>query len=298
MHIVKNQNFNSWLKKIELGSAQFGLDYGINNGKKVDQDQASEIHDLLYSNGSYLIDTAPAYGDSETVVSNIVKDQTRVITKLLPLSQYSPKQVINGIELSKKLFGPNLIGLIVHNASDVFDYRFVEILDYLKNINDLNIKIGVSLYDPLDVIKISNKMSIDVIQVPLSILDQRANNTEFLECIDKNNIEVHARSVFLQGLLLMNDNTPKSLDAIKPYRSAVEKAALSQGLTTYEFCLLYVFKQNFVNKIVIGLDNRYQADALINTVIKLSNIDSQYDFSILACRDVDLINPAKWQYDH
>ena len=297
---MKNLNLesNRWIEKIELGSAQFGLDYGVNNGKKVNQDQAYSIHELLYENGAFLIDTAPSYGNSETVVSSIVKEKSKIITKLLPLSQCNPEEIIQGIEVSKALFGQHLTGLMIHNASDIFDDRFSEVISYLSDIKHLNIKIGVSVYDPQEVFEISKKIDLNMIQIPFSILDQRGSNKIFLDHVKSYNIETHVRSVFLQGLLLMNDNIPKTLNAVIPYRELINKAALSQGLTMYEFCLLFAFKQSWVNKVVIGLDNQQQAHSLINAINKLSNIANDYEFSILACRDLNIINPAKWHYDH
>jgi aryl-alcohol dehydrogenase-like predicted oxidoreductase len=297
---VKNQNFkiNNWIDKIELGSAQFGLDYGVNNGKKISQNQAYSIHELLCNNNACLIDTAPSYGNSETIVSSIIKEESKIITKLLPLSQYSIEEIMQGIEVSKILFGRHLSGFMIHNANDVFDDRFTGIIDYLSDIKHSNIKIGVSVYDPLEVFEISNKLTLDMIQIPFNILDQRANNTYFLDYVKKQNIEVHVRSVFLQGLLLMDENTPHALNAVLPYRNLVNQAALSQGLSMYELCLFFVFKQSWINKVVIGLDNKKQANSLINTVKKLSNIDNEYDFSIFACNDINIINPAKWHYDH
>jgi len=300
MHIVKNQNSISkrWLEKIELGSAQFGLDYGVNNGKKVNRDCARLIHKALINNGSYLIDTAPSYGDSEKVISSIVENKAKIITKLLPLSNYSAKEIIDGIEESRTLFNDQLYGLMVHNSSDLFDENFLSVIDYLNNVRSKELKVGVSVYDPLDVFEASKIIKLDMLQLPINILDQRSDSDEFKAFINNNNIEIHARSIFLQGLLLMDKNTPESLIAISPYIEAVKSEAALQDLTIYELCILYVFKQNWIDHVVIGLDNVQQTEILINTVSKLSDIQCQIEFKSLACYDINLINPAKWTYGH
>ena len=300
MHIVKSQNIKgvSWLNRIELGSVQFGLNYGVNNGVKVTQEEAKRIHSLLYNNGSNLIDTAPSYGDSEAVISNIIEVDSRVITKSTPLSKSNPEDIIKDLDRSIKTFGPNLYGLMVHDVNDIFDLRFKPVIDYLESVRSGTIKIGVSLYDPIDIFRIYEVFDIDMIQIPFNILDQRACDTNIVKFIQDNKIEVHVRSVFLQGLLLMRGNIPSSLKEITPFLEAVSVLAKNIGLTEYELCLLYVFKQVWVDKIIIGLDSEAQSKDLIDTVNRLSETEVDCDFSSLSCSDINLINPAKWIHDN
>lgn len=300
MHTVKNLNTNNiWLNKIELGSAQFGLNYGVNNGKKVSKEEANKIHKFLLNKGSYLIDTAPSYGDSESVVEDIIKKDTRVVTKLLPMSKHTPDEIIKGIESSHSKYGSKLYGLILHDSNDLFDSKFKSVIDYLNGIRGCAIKVGASVYNPLDLMRIYDVLEIDMIQMPFNILDQRASDSTLINLITKQNIEVHVRSIFLQGLLLMGGNIPLSLESVMPYLKSVENFAKNRGLSVYELCILYVFKQSWVKHVVIGLDNLIQAEILISTVIKMSKVDSNsnIDFKELACTDMNLINPAKWVHD-
>jgi aryl-alcohol dehydrogenase-like predicted oxidoreductase len=291
-------NKNTWVKKIELGSAQFGMDYGINNGKKIDISQAISIYDVLYESGLEMIDTAPVYGEAEDIISKIINKNTKVITKIIPIDFFNVNEVISQIKLSISIFSDNLYGIMMHNSDDVYSKDYNEVIEYLNELKKLGIKVGVSLYDPNKIIELYNLFQFDMIQIPFSVLDQRANNSELIKFIKNKNIEIHVRSIFLQGLLLMGEDVPGSLSGVKYYTALLKEVEEITSLTIYELCIYYVFKQQWVDRVVIGLDNDTQAKKLIDTVKKLSYLDIDFDFSNLSCSDNNIINPSKWNYDN
>lgn len=292
-----NSKEQSWIEKIELGTAQFGLHYGVNNGKKISEDESKRIRQYLYDNGSYFIDTAPSYGDSEEIVSKLAGDRNKIITKILPLSKCNSKDIVDGVLNSIEEFGDKLYGIMVHDSNDVFNSEFKYVKELLGKPENKRIKFGVSLYDPMELIRISEIMDVEMIQIPFNILDQRADNKLFKDYLESHNIEVHVRSVFLQGLLLMDKNIPESLKSVEDYRSLVRKEANKLGLTIYEFCIYFVFNQDWIDQVVIGIDNLQQAVELIEAIKKVSNMNPTCDYSNLKCMDMKLINPAKWKND-
>ncbi len=80
-------------------------------------------------------------------------------------------------------------------------------------LNGLVKKIGISIYDPSECEQVMNLARIDIVQAPLNIVDRRLVVSGWLSRLHSEEIEIHTRSVFLQGLLLMPRNKiPKIFD--------------------------------------------------------------------------------------
>ena len=74
--------------RIALGTAQFGMDYGIANTKgQVTRSEVKEIIQLAESRGIDTIDTAIVYGESEACLGDAGVQGFKVITKLPPLPE-------------------------------------------------------------------------------------------------------------------------------------------------------------------------------------------------------------------
>jgi aryl-alcohol dehydrogenase-like predicted oxidoreductase len=288
-----------WFDKLELGTAQFGLDYGVNNGHKIIESEAKKIVYTLNIQSPVLIDTAPYYGDSELVVERISGDNNKIISKLLSIKNSSTTEVISRIKATCSMFDTKLYGLMVHNADDVLDSDFLEVNNYLDGLRLKGIKIGVSVYSPEQVYKCNNIMKLDMVQIPLNIIDQRFDNEQFIEFVTKNNIEVHVRSVFLQGLILMeNINIPETLNKIIPYLDSLRSEASKVGVNLYELCLLFVFNKSWIKYVVIGLDSDVQASELVSNIRNVMHKKINIDVSKFSCSDLNLINPVSWHYDN
>jgi aryl-alcohol dehydrogenase-like predicted oxidoreductase len=288
-----------WFDKLELGTAQFGLDYGVNNGHKIIEYEAKKIVGTLNVQSPVLIDTAPCYGDSESVIERISDDNNKIISKLLSIKNSSTTEIISRIKATCSMFDAKLYGLMVHNADDVLDSDFLDVNDYLDGLRLKGIKIGVSVYSPEQVYKCNDIMKLDMVQIPLNIIDQRFDNEEFIGFVTKNNIEVHVRSVFLQGLILMeNINIPKTLNKIIPYLDSLRSEASKVGVNIYELCLLYVFNKSWVKHVVIGLDSDVQAFELVSNIQNIMYKKINFDVSKFSCSDLNLINPVNWHHDN
>jgi aryl-alcohol dehydrogenase-like predicted oxidoreductase len=287
-----------WFEKLELGTAQFGLNYGVNNGYKIIESEAKKIVYTLNMQSPVLIDTAPYYGDSESVTERISSDSNKIISKLLSIKNCSTTEVIHQIKATCSMFDTKLYGLMVHNADDVLNSDFLDVNVYLDSLRLKGIKVGVSVYSPDQVYKCNDIMKLDMVQIPLNIIDQRFDNEEFIEFVTKNNIEVHVRSVFLQGLILMeNINIPKTLNKIIPYLDSLRSEASKVGVNIYELCLLFVFNKSWVKHVVIGLDSDDQASELVMNIRNIMHKQINLDVSKFSCNDLNLINPVNWHHD-
>ncbi|MBT4731423.1 aldo/keto reductase, partial [Candidatus Woesearchaeota archaeon] len=206
------------MSKLALGTAQFGLDYGISNVHgKTDKHNVNQILEFAYNNNIDTIDTAAMYGNAESVVGGSINNSHswKIVTKtpsfigdcvdktdVERLRRAFKKSILN---LGRK----NIYGLLIHSCDDLFkpggSLLFKE-MEALKSIGAVE-KIGVSVYSSRQIEMVLNKFNIDLIQLPINILDQNLLIDGWLKKIKEKGIEIHARSVFLQGVLLMPRHT-------------------------------------------------------------------------------------------
>jgi Predicted oxidoreductases (related to aryl-alcohol dehydrogenases) len=168
---------NSLSKKLCLGTAQFGLDYGINNSRgKIPENEVFEILDYALDNGIEFIDSAYNYGDSEKVIGKFIKGSSKG-KKLKIISKLPPSNNVYEIveETLNNLCVKKIYGYLVHNFKFFLENpKIWEKLLKLKNKGKTE-KIGFSLYYPEEYYKLE-KFEVDVLQIPYNIFDQRFSN--------------------------------------------------------------------------------------------------------------------------
>ena len=158
-----------------------------------------------------------------------------------------------------------------------------------KKITD---KIGFSLYNPSELNLLLENFKPDIVQIPYNIFDNRFESTGWLSRLKKDNIEVHVRSVFLQGLLLMHRNDrPKYFNRWNQHFKKYDQFLIDKKLTPLEACLSYVFQNKDINKIIIGVNSKNQLEELIKYCF-LDMVRIKNDFINL---DAELINPPLWK---
>ena len=203
--------------KLALGSANFGLDYGLTNkGGKISKSQFEQILLEAELAGIQIIDTAQAYGDSETRIGSLCNgDRFKIVTKIgVGLEKgYIPNSITKLVRQScNRLNQSCLYAVLLHRPELLLsDYRAI-IIDELQKlkIQKKVSKIGVSIYSPNILNEITKFIDLDIVQAPFNIFDQRILSSGWAEKLVNNNTEIHTRSVFLQGLLLMKQaNLPK-----------------------------------------------------------------------------------------
>ena len=77
----------------------------------------------------------------------------------------------------------------------------------MKEINKLQSKgflekIGASIYSNNEIKYLLKNYKMSIIQLPSNIFDRRLKNLGWEKILKKNKIEIHVRSIFLQGLFL------------------------------------------------------------------------------------------------
>lgn len=282
------------VSKIALGTVQFGLDYGISNTSgQVLQDEVRLILNYCKEVGVNYIDTARAYGESEKVLGTNDLGGLNLITKIIPGCATDAAALASVKTSLGQLDVESVYGLLYHSFSD-WKNKNVS-WNYLKELREeFGIKkIGFSLYSPEELTAILDAGIIpDLIQVPFNILDQRF--TELLMETRNLGIEVHTRSVFLQGLFFKcPQNLPAHFDSIKPKLSRFREALNNENATIAATCLNFVASRPFIDRVVIGVLNMNQ---LKTNLAGLQNAN-QYkltDYFGYRCENLEIINPAKW----
>lgn len=287
--------------KIALGTAQFGLNYGVtNNSGKVSAQEASKILNYASEQGICTLDTAPAYGDSETVLGNIsALSKFDVITKIpsLKANQCSISQIVtNSMHILKR---PFLDAVLFHDADDLLNshasHSFAQAVS-LKEQGKIA-KIGVSVYSPEQLFRICEQFPIEIVQVPFNCFDQRFSAANCLALYDKLNIEVHARSIFLQGALLADFETlPEHFRSFSAEFARFSSVCQQLNCAPISLALAIIYKFDFINRAVIGVCAQSQLSDILNhhnEALELAN-SNVIDFEMLKCHNLALINPATW----
>ena len=193
------------MNKLALGTVQFGLNYGLSNDKgKTSYEEAKKIIKILKVNNIDTLDTASEYGSSEKILGKIGVNNFHLVTKTSPL-KFGVGNVIKSFHQSlKNLNTKSVDGLLIHNIEEVKDSAFDDLFKELLRLKQDKLinKVGFSAYMPEQVDFLLNNFDFDLIQVPINVFDTRLIDGGQLLSLKNKKIEVHARSIFLQGLLL------------------------------------------------------------------------------------------------
>lgn len=284
------------MSRLALGTAQFGMPYGISNSSgQVSRNGVQEILALAETNRINTIDTAIAYGESESALGAAGVGGFRVITKLphIPegiadINDWIRRQVADSLQ---RLQVDSLYGLLLHRSWQLADVRVRKSLEQLKEDGVVK-KIGVSIYSPDEFYAQFSLGAIDLVQAPFNLVDRRLATTGWLARLRDNGVEIHARSAFLQGLLLMPENgIPERFSPWGELWQKWHEWLASMDMTAIQACLGYVLSFPEIDKVVVGVDSLDQLRQLIDAA-KMPN--SQNAFPEISSADEKLINPSYW----
>jgi aryl-alcohol dehydrogenase-like predicted oxidoreductase len=294
----------SSIRKLGLGTVQFGLAYGVTNERgQVPVAEVQAIVAAALAAGIDLFDTAAAYGDSESVLGQALESHAdvRIVSKLPPL----PADRIGAAEIEQcraalqrslaQLRRPSIYGLLLHRPDDLRKpgaERLVALLEELKSTGTVA-RIGISAYDRAQIELALDRLPLDAVQVPVNLLDQRLLQDGTLASLRGRNVEVHARSAFLQGALLAE---PSSLPAhFAPHRDrldAVGMAAERAGLSRLALCLRFVLDQPAIDRVVVGVTGLAELQQIVAAAMNAAPLPG--GLAALASDDPRLVNPALW----
>lgn len=284
--------------RLGLGTAQFGYAYGVAN--KTGQISRSEMVQILayaWSHGLEVLDTAMAYGESEQGLGEIGVGQWKVVTKLPAVPRMGTSVRLYVCEAVAgslaRLRISKLYGLLLHRPGQLVEsngealYRAVVAARDAGHVQ----KIGLSLYDTEELDAIWSRYKFDLVQVPFNVIDRRFANSGWLARLKEQGVEIHVRSVFLQGLLLMEaEKRPAAFGTWTPLWEQWHSWLADHGLSACEACLGFVLSYPEVDRVIIGVDNLRQLQENLQSVVPLPAVPPPF----LQSRDSGLINPSRW----
>jgi len=289
--------------KIGLGAVQFGVDYGVSNTHgKTTKHEVSQILQFAYENGISVIDTATSYGSSENILGEVVtNDDWRFVTKTPHFSDNSLNSThVNQLKESfnQSLFNlrkKNIYGLLLHSCDDLLKPGGELIFREMERLREIGMvkKIGVSAYSSKQIAAILGKFNIDIIQLPINIFDQHLFVDGWLEKLKNKNVEIHARSTFLQGLLLMpKTSIPTYFLPIKEKIELFSKSAQELSLSKLELALGFVQSIDGIDKVIVGVNTVDQ----LREIIRSTKVKVDFkQFVNLAINDSNYVDPSKWK---
>ena len=279
--------------KLALGTVQFGLKYGINNSLgQVTETEVSKILDNCKKAGINTLDTAHAYGNSESVLGRAGIENFQVITKLPACgsSQVAVlfKESLQNLQLSE------VYGYLIHNFLILKRNNGVwDELNKLKESGKVK-KIGISLYSPEELFRLwDSGISPDLVQVPYNLFDRRFD--EALTELKARGTEVHTRSAFLQGLFFKPlASVPRHFIPVLDKLEVLDAFCKSHHLDKASVCLGFVAANPHIDKAVFGVDNSTQLKHNIEAFQLLEGQGFE-ELNDIQVNEIEIINPSLWQ---
>ena len=259
------------MNRIVLGGAQLGLPYGIlNGGETLSREEVARILDTAVDHGIDSIDTAIAYGQSESIIGETSQNRFNIISKLPPLpvdisnvSEWVHSQVQGSLS---RLKCTSLDALLLHRPQDLIGAQGAELYAAIGSLmaEKMIHRFGVSIYSPDDLEGIIGTFDIHVVQAPLNVFDRRILGvTDHLSAL---NIEVHVRSVFLQGVLIASpQDRPHRFEPWSEHFALFDEWVRSSGVSAMACCMGFALQQPGIAKLVIGTTSAESLDEIMNS---------------------------------
>jgi hypothetical protein len=243
------------------------------------------------------LDTAISYGECEQLLGEIGVDQWQVITKLpevpetcADVTSWVQDSVAGSLE---RLGVSKLRGLLLHYPQQLLGPHGDELYRALVVVRDQGKveKIGISVYGPDELDAIWPSYQFDLVQAPFNILDRRLSSSGWLAQLHRSGTEIHIRSVFLQGLLLMDvASRPDKFNRWQSLWNDWHRWLTDHGLTPLQVCLSFAMSQPEINRVVVGVDSLKQLREILACAKNFVTISPES----LMSDDLDLINPSRW----
>ncbi len=283
-------------KKLCIGSAQFGTKYGVSNRHgKIKKKELDKLFFILKKEKIKFLDTSIDYRNCEKILNKLNLENIEVISKIpkipkkcLDINKWIENKVVSSL---KKINKKSFYAILLHNPDDMLSNKAHIIYKSLINLKKSKKikKIGISIYDFESSIRILKKFNFDIIQCPYNVIDRRLENSRYMNFFKKKKVEIHVRSVFLQGLLLMKKR-PSKFDKWAKLFKIWDRMNKNNMLQSALNAINFVLKNKNINKIILGFENSNQLKSILEN---FQNKKTNYPTNI-ASKDLKLINPNNW----
>jgi aryl-alcohol dehydrogenase-like predicted oxidoreductase len=292
-------------KRLGLGTVQFGLNYGVTNRVgRVSEDEVTRILRAAGAAGIDVLDTAALYGDSEAAIGRLPEAHAfRVVSKTPKFpAGLDPDAIVKhfrlGLDTSLARLGRSALDvLLAHQASDLLApsgdalWRAME----RARAEHLVDAIGVSVYEGLEIDLLMARYPLEVVQLPLNAIDHRLVEGGQIDRLAARGIEIHARSVLLQGLLVV---PPKQLEPrfapLKPVLGAMRAVCDEHGLPLLALLMGAALRHEAVSRLIVGVTSTAELLELVAAAEAAVSHKAAIDYRDFSLADIHILNPALW----
>jgi aryl-alcohol dehydrogenase-like predicted oxidoreductase len=283
-------------RRLGIGTVQFGTAYGISNTRgQVDRAEAAAILKIGSEMGVDLLDTAAAYGEAEQVVGELLAQAPdyRTVTKTARKTDGVEPVIARARESHRQLGGRPLYGLLVHSAADLATADGRDLWQQMRGLRDEGLfsRIGISAYASDDPVALARQWRPDIMQLPLSVFDQRLVRTGTLQALKECGVEIHVRSAFLQGAIFLDPaRLPASLRHAAPALAAFHARLAALGVSPLEAGISYPLSLGEVDRVIVGMTTVAEAREIFTAAAKRRELP----WHDLAIEDEILLDPRRW----
>lgn len=281
-----------------LGTVEFAMRYGVNNQQG--KPSFTEVKNILLTakqNAIQLIDTACEYHNAHKLIAKCLptNHDFLIVSKLPAIASLTTGHVIDEmknlfIHALADLHQTSIYGILLHCATDLlgeYGDKLFRLLMQFKNEGRVN-KIGISVYSAKQVQTLVSRYPLDIVQLPINIFNQDMLAFGILTYLKKQNIEIHARSIFLQGLLLMEAKDVQV--ELQAHMLAYQAWLQARNLTPLQAAMGFIKQLNTIDYAIVGVNNTKE----LQEIIHCKPIES-YDYTKFALHQSPLVDPRQWQ---
>ena len=272
------------------GVSMFGIDYAEKIGANLIitcDCGITAVKQVNYAKdkGIDTLDTAAGYGNSEQVLGEIGVNDYQVVTKTTSFKN-GVDEVIKGFHQSLNDLNIGQVdGLLIHDINEVKDKEFNDLFKQLNELKRQGLanKIGFSTYTPEQVDFLLENFDFDLIQVPFNVFDTRLVQGGQLQAL------VHARSVFLQGVLLSLNNLSNYFSTWGAEFGTYQELVKDSGLSLLEYSINFALNMKEIDKVLVGVNSKRQLMEITAAIKEVGNIKAH------PINDINLLNPSLWK---
>jgi aryl-alcohol dehydrogenase-like predicted oxidoreductase len=286
--------------KIILGTANFGNEYGIANKNQNSRNESGSISKIIQTAlnlGITSFDTAKGYGDAERILGDNLDGYRKlsVTTKIGKNDCEKSSQIISSVQESlESIKLKQFSAVLLHDSSVLGGENRNEVIKGLLELLSLGIceRIGVSVYSESEVVWAKKILpELTEFQIPENICDQRKIFSGYLHELANTGNNISVRSIFLQGLLLMEvGEIPSNLNSATEKIMKLQEFAHINQITVLEACIAYARSIPWASGLIFGVDNLKQ----LRTIV--SNFNKSHDLGINTGLKLDdwTLDPRNW----
>ena len=282
--------------RLGLGTAQFGLDYGVSNPRgRLSLQEAKTTLKVAADAGVAVLDTAAQYGEAEARLgSSLPRPSPFAVIARAVLGPRGASGVEDEARASLDRLGLECAAVLLASASDLLGPHGPALWKRMRALKDAGLfeRIGVSAAPEDDPLGVARRFKPDLMQLPVSLLDQRLVADGTLSEIAGLGVDVHLRSIFLQGLLFLpGHDLPRGLAAAAPRLSRIRRIIAEAGADPLHAALAFALGRAEASAVIVGVASAAELRAILAAAAAPAPV---LDWSALALDPTISLDPQQW----